>query len=121
MAPPTPQTVERLTAADGGYEHSAVLQALLNAGGDESAALANLRSTRVQGVGAEPTAESAAAMPTTVAVVATLAPQSAQPAGAGSKTLSDRLSELNEARDKKLVSEQEYQVISGVGMRCLEI
>ena len=113
MAPPTPQTVERLTAADGGYEHSAVLQALLDAGGDESAALATLRSTRVQGVGAEPTAESASAVPTTVAVVATLVPQSAQPAGPGSKTLSDRLSELNEARDKKLVSEQEYQVISG--------
>ena len=112
MAPPTLETIERLTTADGGYERSAALQALLDTGGDESAALAYLRSTRVQGVGVEGTVESAAAVPTVEAVVATLAPQHAG-ARAESKTLADRLTELNEARDQKLVSEQEYQVIFG--------
>ena len=142
MPPPSQQTLDRLTAADAGYERSRVLQALLNAAGDEDSALAILRGGTggadggqvapiVVGIAAQPntatveatleaTLVGVAAEAVTVVDTRALEATLAEPAPAsGSKTLTEKLSELNEAKESKLITEQEFQVGGDVpGMTC---
>ena len=113
MAPPTQETIERLQAADGGYGRNTALRALLESGGDETSALALLRNAPTYDgqVAATVVGMLAAAEPSTVVEATLFIPPPSQPATTRrTKTLTEKLAELNEAKENKLISEQEFQV-----------
>ena len=120
--PPNKQTLERLEAQ--GFDRQAVLQALVEAAGSEPIALQILRSQQVGSTQVGTQVGSTQAK--TVAVAQVGQPVNAQPvsveatvAPSGRQTMTQKLLELDEARDAGVITMEEYEAaragILGIG------